>query len=33
MKWQDGTSFKGKWKNNERHIGTLTMLDGTQYIG
>lgn len=33
MKWVDESQFKGEWRKDERHYGTMTMVTGAKYTG
>lgn len=33
MKWSDDSVFKGEWRKDERHYGTMIMVTGTIYTG
>lgn len=31
--WQDGSSFTGEWRNDERHYGEMRFSNGNMYVG
>lgn len=33
MSWTDGSMFEGTWKGDERHYGTMIMIDQSMYKG
>ena len=33
LTWADGSTFKGIWKNDNRHKGTMRRPNGNTYIG